>query len=436
MQKLESVIKTSSFEYIYMFVMVIYMAQMTADTSRMISNLGGNPIPFLIPIVMTLILLKRHPISFKNKKLQTILLVVTGWAVLLLLKLGKINTEEISYLFFLYYAIIMAYIHVRVYGQKMFVLYEDIMVKFSQISLILWGFAVILPSVSSSVFHMFPETGYGNNFLYLFNWMDPVKGQASLLLRNAGCSWEPGRFAIMVVLAILVNLSRNGIKFKGNKNVVYLLLALLSTQSTTGYSIVILLYTLFYIKHFSAKYIIGLIFVVLPLVIGLFSLDFMGEKIKKQLDVESELDQMQTSINWMNKTREDGEYAFSTNRFSGMILEFDNVLHDPILGYGRNTNNSYFRRNVSSHIVLTGGIIKQFGQYGIPLGLFFYYILYKSSVAFALNANIKRKFALFLSIVLFSISYITFCTPIFTAFWFYGYFKKDESIYNHERAIS
>lgn len=424
-------IKYTSFEYTYMIVMVIYMAQMTGNTARMIGGLSGNPIPLLIPIVMTLILLKRHPISFKNKNLQTILLVVTGWAFLFLLKQGQVNTEELSYLIFLYYAIIIAYIHVRIYGQKMFLLYEDIMVKFSQLSLVLWGFAVILPGVASSIFHIFPPTGYGNNVLYLFNWMDPAKGQVSLLLRNAGCSWEPGRFAIMVVLAILCNLSREGIKFNGNKNVIYLLLALFTTQSTTGFSVVILLYTLFYIKRFTAKYVLGIIFLVIPLIIGLFSLDFMGEKIKKQLDVQSQVDKAMFSANWMNQTREEGEYAYSLDRFPAMFLEWDNVLHDPILGYGRNTNNSYFSKNISTHIVLTGGIVKLFGQYGIPLGLYFYYILYKSSIAFASSANVKRRYTLFLSILLFSISYITFCIPIFTAFWFYGYFKKDESIYHN-----
>lgn len=412
------------------------MAQMTGDTARMYSGLSGNPIPLLIPIVMTIILLKRHPISFKNKNLQTILLVVTGWAVLFLIKLGKINTVELSYLFFLYYAIIIAYIHVRVYGQKMFVLYEDIMVKFSQLSLILWGFAVILPGVASSVFHLFPSTVYGNNVLYMFNWMDPAKGQVSLLLRNAGCTWEPGRFAIMVVLAILCNLSREGIKFNGNKNVIYLLLALFSTQSTTGLSVVIILYTLFYVKRFTVKYVLGIIFLVIPLIVGLFSLDFMGRKIEEQLDVQSQIDQTMVSAEWMNQTRNEGEYAYSMNRFPAMVLEWDNVIHDPILGYGRNTNNSYFSKNISTHITLTGGLIKQFGQYGIPLGFFFYYILYKSSVVFSLIANVKRKYALLLSFLLFSISYLTFCIPIFTAFWFYGYFKKDESIYNNERAVS
>lgn len=416
--------------------MVIYMAQMTTDTSRMFGGLSGNPIPFLIPIVMTLILLKRHPISFKSKRLQTVLLVVTGWAGLFLLKLGKINTEELSYLFFLYYAIIIAYIHVRIYGQKMFVLYEDIMVKFSQLSLILWGFAVILPGVASSLFHLFPSTGYGNNVLYLFNWMDPAKGQVSLLLRNAGCSWEPGRFAIMVVLAILCNLSRKGIKFDRNKNAIYLLLALFSTQSTTGFFVVTLLYALFYIKRFTTKYVIGTILIIIPLTVGLFSLDFMGSKIKEQLNIKEEKEKIEHSVLWMNQTREEGRYAYSLNRFSAMVLECENILHDPILGYGRNTSNSYFSKNISTHITLTGGIVKLFGQYGIPLGLYFYYILYKSSIAFASSANVKRRYTLFLSILLFSISYITFCIPIFTAFWFYGYFKKDESIYNHERAIS
>lgn len=426
-------IKSSSFEYIYMFVMVIYMAQMTTDTSRMFGGLSGNPIPFLIPIVMTLILLKRHPISFKSKRLQTVLLIVTGWAVLFLLKLGKVNTEELSYLFFLYYAIIIAYIHVRVYGQKMFGMYEDIMVKFSKISLILWGFAVILPNVASSLFHLFSETGYGNNVLYLFNWMDPAKGQ---LFRNAGCSWEPGRFAIMVVLAILVNLSRNGIKFKGNKNVVYLLLALLSTQSTTGFSVVILLYALFYVKRFSLKYVLGTFFVVLPLVVALFSLDFMGEKIEKQMNLEKEMSDIEKSADWMSQTLEHGEYAVSLNRFPSMLLEWENLTHDPILGYGRNIGNSYFRKNVSTNMILTDGTIKLLAQFGLFLGLFFYYILYISSIRYSQDVNVKRKYALLISILLFGISYTIFCIPIFTAFWFYGYFKKDESIYNHGRAIS
>ena len=57
------------YEYLYLFVMVIYMAQMTSETGKMVGTLSGNPILFLITIVLTIILLIRNPISFLHRKL-------------------------------------------------------------------------------------------------------------------------------------------------------------------------------------------------------------------------------------------------------------------------------------------------------------------------------------------------------------------------------
>lgn len=102
------------------------------------------------------------------------------------------------------YAIIIAYIHIQVFGCNLLPIYENIIIFFCKIAVVGWLIAVFIPS-SASLFRLFPETGFGNNILYLFTWMDPVKGQVySGILRNAGCSWEPGRFAIMVTLAIFV----------------------------------------------------------------------------------------------------------------------------------------------------------------------------------------------------------------------------------------
>ena len=61
--------KYGRFDFLYMFVMVIYMAQATPETSRMVGSISGNPIPFLIPIVLTFILCRKHPISFNNRNL-------------------------------------------------------------------------------------------------------------------------------------------------------------------------------------------------------------------------------------------------------------------------------------------------------------------------------------------------------------------------------
>ena len=238
-----TLIKKWSFEYWYFLIMIIYMAQMTEETSRMITTLSGNPIPFLIPIVTTVILLIRNPINWNSKKLWNIILIFVLWTLLIIIKYSDYSTQFLSYSFFLFYSLIIAFIHVNVYKENLFGLYEDIIVFLSKLSIFLWLFSIILPGIASTVFNIFPETHFGNNFFYIFNWMSPSGGQYySGIMRNAGFSWEPGRYAIMLCLAILFNLYRNGIKFKKNKNIIILLLALITTQSTTGYMIVILLY--------------------------------------------------------------------------------------------------------------------------------------------------------------------------------------------------
>ena len=416
--------RIKKFEYAYLIVMIIYMAQMHKATSRMFSTISGDPIPFLLPIVLTIILLTRNPISFYSKKLFTILSIITIWSICIIIKEQLYSIQELSYLFFLYYAVIIAYIHNQIYGYRILLLYEDILTKLCIISIILWIPSVILPNIMSSFFHNFPDVGYGRNFLYLFNWMDPAKGQISILIRNAGCSWEPGRFAIMVVLAIYINLSREGIKFKGNRNIFILLFALLSTQSTTGFSIVLLLYTIFFIKTISFKYLFGSIILIFPIIYGISKLDFMYSKIQDQLEVKSSLDNLQKSIDYSEQVQDKGLYRGSLNRFQAIYFEYKNILEDPILGYSRNTEHSFFNKNISSNFVLTGGILKLLGQFGLPIGLFFYYVLYQSSIAISRDSKVKRKYALFLLFVLSSISYVIFCIPIFTTFWFYEYFNK------------
>ena len=97
-----------TFEYLYLFVMVIYMAQMTPETGRMVGTLSGNPIPFLIPIFLTIILLYRHPISFNNKKLWQFVGIMFCWSLAVCYKFHDFSSENLSYYFFLFYAIFIS----------------------------------------------------------------------------------------------------------------------------------------------------------------------------------------------------------------------------------------------------------------------------------------------------------------------------------------
>ena len=109
-----------------------------------------------------------------------------------------------------------------------------------------------------------------------------------------------------------------------------------------------------------------------------------------------------------------------------MYFESMNVINDPILGYTQMNQYSYFHNNISSHCILTGGIVKLFGWFGIFIGAFLYWILYKSSkyIAYSYGWKKQQVVAIFLCIVLSSISYVIYSVPIFTTIWFYGYFTK------------
>lgn len=420
--------KYDRFSVLYMFVMVIYMAQATPETIRMVAGLSGNPIPFLIPIVLTFILCRKYSVSFKNRNLFIILAAYSVWAICSLIKYGIYTTEELSYHFFMIYAIIIAYIHNNVFGYKIVTMYENVIVVFCKIAVIGWLIAVLIP-VSASFFRLFPETSYGNSILYLFTWMDPLKGQVySGIIRNAGCSWEPGRFAIMVALGVFCNLCQNGIKFKKNKNILWLLMAMLTTQSTTGYFSIIVLYIVFLLNKLNVKNIMLIIFVVLPVIYGLMQLDFMGDKITSRFDDAKDISRLEETFVWNSTQYDDGEYIGSVDRFDAAAFEWLNFVNDPILGYGRNVEHSYFRTNISNNYVLANGLVKILSSYGFILGMLFFYILFISSIRIANDSNIKRQSALVIILCLSAISYPILSVPIFTSFWFYGVFKTSNKI--------
>ena len=422
--------KIRTFEYFYFFVMVIYMAQMDNNTARMITGMSRPFFPFFLPIILTIILLDRNKVKFDDKRLLRILLVFAIWTVLLFVHKSSYDISQYSWYFFLFYSIVIAYIHVQVFGKKMLPLYEHIMVKLCFISLVLWGIAVIYPG-SASFFRSFPQSDNGNNLFYLFKWLDASIREENIvlngILRNAGCSWEPGRFSIMILLAMYCNMVRVGIKFRGNMSGIILLLAMISTQSTTGYIGAIVLYGIFAIKRFNLQYILAFLIFVVPVAYQLSKLDFMQEKIVSQLDLDSELKKANEVIDYVNKEHQSNEYVSSMARFPSMYFELINIQMDPLLGYGRNTGKSYFAQRISGNFVLTGGLLKNIAQHGIPLGILLYIILFKSSVVLGKEFKI-RKSALFIIYVIALTSYTFFTVPVFTAFWFYGLFRKEDDL--------
>ena len=301
------------------------------------------------------------------------------------------------------------------------------MVVLAAISLVLWGMNFLLP-FADDLFRLFPNTSKGNNVLYLFHWMNPAKiKDYTYAYRNAGCSWEPGRFAIMVIPAILINLSREGIKFRKNKRMLVLLAALASTMSTTGYSITILLYAIYWFEKLTVKRSFYFVVLILPICWYLFSLEFMAEKIQDKVDYEELSEERMGNYEYYeNKYRD--EYLGSLDRFESASFDWINFQEDPLLGYGRNTDYSWFRQEITENFVLTGGFVKILSQYGAFIGMLLYFILFYSSIKISRLFPHQRRFVFALALMLCSVSYSIFVVPIFTAFWLYGLFcYKDDN---------
>lgn len=410
--------KVPFYEYFYFIVMVIYAAQMTPDTCRMVGVLSGNPFPFVLPIILTCILVIRNNVSFQNRHLFIIISLAFLWSLLSIFKLKLKFGGELSFYFFLFYEIIIAYIHVKVYKEKIFPLYEDIMVKFALLSLILWiPFCLIAPSLGHYIFSIFPKTGMGYNFLYLFNWADV---DDTMRIRNHGCSWEPGRYASMLVFALFCNLKKNGLKIKSNKNFWIIILSIITTTSTTGYIVSFILIAYFYIKRISILRLLGLFLIFAPICYYGSQLSFMSDKIQNSIERSSDVDVVYSDLEWGDKT---SNVKIALDRIPTLVMQTENIKHDPLLGYGLNEDDSYVLKPFGQTYSFTGGLIQVISQFGIFFGFMLYFFLYKSSTVISREDSF-HKLGFFICVILLSISYPVFGIPIYTAMWLYGNFIK------------
>lgn len=415
--------KTYTFEYCYLFILIIYLAQITPRMGRMISGLTGDWLILFTPIILTVILCVRNRIKLENTLIY-VLLLVFFWSVLVITKKNLWVFSRLNDYIFLPYSIIIAYIQIKIYGRTLFIIYEDIILKFCKISLILWLTSLLLPGLES-FFRIFPETSMGNNILYLYNWIDPIK-YADAVHRNSGCSWEPGRFACMIIIALSINLLRNGLEIKDNKPFLWFVITIVSTFSTTGLSIAIILISIFWWK-FNVRAIIFYLFIAVPIIIYIFSFDMMGEKISNNMEFKESMYQMEQSIEWDDSQGGTG-YLATLGRFESIYYDATvNIVNDPLFGYGLNYNESEFSKIYNSRLRLCGNFLDVFSRFGLFMGIFWYYTLYKSSKEISLLFLQKKRWVIFLSFFLISISYSVFYFPIWTTMWLYGIFKPKKA---------
>lgn len=345
---------------------------------------------------------------------------------------------DLTYIIDLIFTIFVCIIITNSLKNQLFLYYEQLVVTLTTISLVLYVINIVLGSgflMQFSIFTPYGGSSEGSLLIYNINSNTDVDGKTLFgLIRNCGFAWEPGRFASMIIIAIVINLCRTRFKFSRNKQLYILLIGLFTTFSTTGYvtlMIIILCFAITKFKRISKVFVISFM-----IIASLFVMDlpFIREKINDNYQTESYITTDYNYIQNVEKSLLTGDgvrTTFTPQRFECISIDFLNFREHPFTGYGMDRTKSFAYNNISEYITLTNGFIREFALWGVIIGLLFNIFLIKSSMKIPILFNShNNKWVFVITYYLLSISYVFILDPaiisifLFTLFANFDYEKN------------
>lgn len=157
------------------------------------------------------------------------------------------------------------------------------------------------------------------NGWYIFFYMFSGYG---LHIRNCGFMWEPGAFAFMLILAILIHFHNNGIKL--DFIVIFYLLLIASTLSTMGYVVGLLLIATVLVMEKKPLHLIILLLGAILLLPKIIELEFVLPEIQEYIGLEDQVTGRSSELS--------GGYLRVT-RWGMLLISIKQSLKWP-LGYG------------------------------------------------------------------------------------------------------
>ncbi len=411
------------FDYLYVLVLIIYGGL----ASNFVRSFGPErPLALLLPVILSTILALKSRIVF-NRQIFLLLLFYLIYNFALAIKFKSVYP-----IFFgrLLVNFLITYISVKALRLNFFIIYERLMFYLTIIALFMWVIQLSMggdnllnmlagiPSINT----FSAVTGKGLNIiLYSVQPSYHMISSGSTIARNCGFAWEPGGFAIYLCLAIFINLFFIKSKVKFNFRFWIFILGLLSTQSTTGYVIFILI-MIFFVFQENMK----VVFVLLPFLIlitaFLLSLPFMRDKIVTYIGEASRVDVIVEESVGLERAR-------APQRFASFVIAFRDFVNNPVLGYGGQTDARWYYK-LGSNISPISGIGNLLAQYGLVGFLFFIILLFRSSSAYSHWFNYNGSYLFFLIMLLITVSYSVILIPVIMFFWMFPFFantREDES---------
>jgi hypothetical protein len=367
---------------------------------------------FVFELVLVIIALKKK--LFTSKNLNVLFLLAISYLGLILFRnlFNKLSDEYlVSDLTFFVKFIFTAFLYGLVLQEKAIPYIIKVIYHLAIISLIFYPIQLADSQLVNDIGKVIDLTGLGshnlvggyNNYLF-FTIYDRH------ITRNCGFSWEPGAYACILSVALIFSFLSNNLKFK--KETYVIIIALITTISTTGYIMLLILVILKGLNsgNYKLKFIY-LLPILLIVAIVFINSPILYKKVQSayttDINNSSNYDDLQNFYGQENKT-------IPLNRFASMIQIVLAFKYQLILGVSNKYDVTLAKKynfNISNGIA----------DFLARLGVMGFLLYLRNYLKFAAR-YVKSKSSLIVIAVFFLVLFIgepLLSTPLFFFFAIY-----------------
>lgn len=404
--------RNTTLDYSFVFLLIVYAGRGSSFVRAV--DTWDNLVGLLLPIVFSAIVAGYYKITI-SKKFISLIIGFVIYNIILTFKFREFHPRFMGIYLISFFIAYVAYSSLRF---RFFLYYEKILYYLCIIALGFWGIQYFMFETLANIFQSLPftEPASGNVLSNVFIYTLPdVTGFESYIvsigpfsvIRNAGFAWEPGAFAVYINLAIFINLIRTKFTIRGNKYLIVFIISLITTFSTTGFSMFMAL-MVFYMYNKNIRYKIYIAPVLIVLLVYITSLPFMAEKVADVANYDTD-EMITSSIDYPDE-------EITPQRIQSLQIDYIDFLNNPIWGYGGNPQERWTAK-LGADISTISGIGKVMAVFGIVGILFFFINLTITSIDLARTLQFVGWGFPFLLIIAVSISYSIIFNPVLMCFW-------------------
>jgi hypothetical protein len=241
--------------------------------------------------------------------------------------------------------------------------------------------------------------------------------------QNSGFAWEPGAYGFFLNIGLMLHFMHN--RFAFDKRAMWLVIAIITTLSTTSFIALMLIILLFF-RAREMKMSLLLTIAGPVLFVAIFQLPFLADKIigTYQRDLFS-----LKNIEFLSRYYIQNDQTFALNRFASMIYIYDLFGAQMILGVSNIYNET---QPVLKNISISNGVFEfcaKFGVVGMGVLLYNAYRYFR-----VLTFNFEQAFYGVILILILGFGESIFVLPLTTAFYFLCYYALPHELEEEEES--